>query len=272
MSNESAVQERTPEAVNGAANDNSYNEWADWNPKEYNREYYSEVTLDGRYLMEWVVESVALSPQVPLAIEFGSGPTVLHMLPLAPKADEIHVAEYLVPNREEVKLWKNGDPDTHDWRIFTHEFLRMEGNENPSDEECQAREDELRRKITQVTEGDAYLDDPTGSEGRASYGIVLSLCCADSATDNKDTWKLFMKNIASLIAPGGMWIISACGEHSHYKVGECRFPGACVSGRDMLNCLVELGFRDIDVRMREVPDSSGQGFGCTILARAIKPK
>jgi hypothetical protein len=269
MSSENSVTLDQP--LNAAA-DTAYNDWADWNPKEYNTEYYSEVTLDGRYLMEWVVESVALSGSVPLAIEFGSGPTILHMLPLAPKANEIHVAEYLAPNRAEVQAWVNNEPGTHDWSLFTRAFLQMEGNQNPSDEECAARENELRRKITSIVPGDAYLDDPIGPEGRARYPLVLSLCCADSATNSKETWKLFMKNIASLIAPGGMWIISACGEHSHYKVGECRFPGACISGRDMLDCLLDLGFRDVDVRMREVPDSSGQGFGCTILARAIKPR
>jgi hypothetical protein len=40
----------------------------------------------------------------------------------------------------------------------------------------------------------------------------------------------------------------------------------------MLNCLQELGFGDIDLRLRQVPDSAGQGFSTTILARAIKPE
>ena len=250
----------------------NYNDWSDWNAKEYNKEYYSEITLDGRFLMEWVAESVALSPEVPLAIEFGSGPTILHMLPLAPKVREIHVAEYLAPNREEIQSWLERDPDVHDWGIFSEDFLRMEGNADPTDADIRQREELLRERITKVMPGDAYHDDPVGEAGRARYPLVLSLCCADSATDNKDTWRLFMKNIASLIAPGGMWVISACGEHSFYKVGDRVFPGASISGKDMLSCLLELGFRDVDVRMREVPDSSEQGFGCTILARAIKPK
>ena len=248
-----------------------YDDWGEWDPRDYNKEYYSEVTLDGRYLMEWVVESVQLAPQAPLAIEFGAGPTVLHMLPLAAKAQEIHVAEYLEVNRQEIQRWLDKEPDVHDWGIFTEEFLRMEGNASPANEDVQRREELLRNRITRVMHGDAYLEDPVGPEGRGRYPIVLSLCCADSATNDKGTWKMFMKNISSLVAPGGMWIISACGEHSHYKVGDHVFPGACISGRDMLSCLLELGYRDVDVRMREVPDSSGQGFGCTILARAIKP-
>src|SRR5687768_15605291 len=105
-----------------------YNDWAEWDPRDYNKEYYSEVTLDGRYLMEWVVESLQLAPQAPIAIEFGAGPTVLHMLPLAAKADEIHVAEYLEVNRQEIQRWLDRAPDVHDWGIFTADFLRMEGN------------------------------------------------------------------------------------------------------------------------------------------------
>lgn len=249
-----------------------YANWDEWNPAVYNQEYYSEITLDGRYLMEWVVESVGISPPVDVALEFGSGPTVLHLLPLVSKAAEIHVAEYLPVNREEVQRWIDNAPDTHDWQQFTLEFLRMEGNIDPTNEEAQQREDELRQRITQVLAADAGEDDPLGAEKRGYYPLVTSLCCADSATDDKDTWRLYMRNIASLVSPGGMLILSACGEHSHYCVGERCFPGANISGQDMLACLIELGFRDIDIRMRQVPDSSAQGFGCTILARAIKPQ
>ncbi len=248
-----------------------YAAWDEWNPQEYNNEYYAEVTLDGLYLMEWVVESVAKSEPVDIALEFGAGPTILHQIPLVSKAREIHVSEYLTVNREEIQRWIDRAPGSHDWNVFTREFLKMEGHEDASAESVTAREEELRRKITAVLPCDANLDDPMGPEKRERYPLVTALCCADSATNSKDTWRLFMTNIASLVKPGGMLILSACGEHSFYKVGERVFPGACVSGRDMLSCLMDLGFRDIDVRMREVPDSSGQGFGCTILARAIKP-
>jgi hypothetical protein len=248
-----------------------YAAWDDWNPSVYNKEYYSEITLDGRYLMEWVVESVKLSPPVDVALEFGSGPTVLHLFPLAVKAKEIHVAEYLPANREEVQRWVDNQPGTHDWRQFTTAFLEMEGNSDPTDEQAQEREKEVRRRITRVLPADAGVTDPLGPDMRGYYPLVTSLCCADSATSEKETWRLYMRNIASLVKPGGMLILSACGEHGHYCVGERCFPGANISGQDMLACLIDLGFRDIDLRMREVPDSSAQGFGCTILARAIKP-
>ncbi|MBV9470956.1 MAG: hypothetical protein JO316_13840 [Abitibacteriaceae bacterium] len=249
-----------------------YADWKEWDPKDYNKEYYSELTLDGRYLMEWVEESVRLSPPVPVALEFGSGPTVLHTFPLVTKAKEIHLAEYLPVNRAEVEAWVANEPNTHDWSMFTKAFLEMEGHVNPTDADIAAREQDVRSRITRVLPGDAGQKDPLGPDMRGYYPLVTSLCCADSATNNKGTWRLFMENISSLVQPGGMWIISACGEHSYYCVGQRCFPGANISGRDMLNCLLELGYRDIDVRLREVPGSSEHGFGCTILARAIKPK
>lgn len=249
-----------------------YSAWEEWDPRDYNREYYSEITLDGQYLMEWVVECVQKAPPMDVALEFGSGPTVLHTFPLIKKTKEIHLAEYLQVNREEVQRWVNKEGDTHDWSQFTREFLRMEGNQSPSDAEVEAREEQVRQAITQVMHADAGEENPLGADKRGFYPLVTALCCADSATNDKDTWRLYMKNIASLVKPGGMLVISACGGHDFYRVGERRFPGACVSGRDMLNCLQELGFGDIDLRLRQVPDSAGQGFSTTILARAIKPE
>lgn len=256
--------------MNTLASDIEYSAWSDWNPTEYNREYYSEVTLDGRYLMEWIVESAQEAPDVDVALEFGSGPTVLHTFPLAAKAKEIHMAEYLPVNREEVQRWIANPSESHDWRPFTLEFLRLEGNPNPTDQQAQQREEQVRQRITQVMAGDAGEENPLGVDKRGFYPLVISLCCADSATNDKGTWQSYMKNIASLVKPGGMLVLSACGGHSFYKVGERAFPGACVSGRDMLSCLLDLGFRDIDLRLRQVPDSSEQGFSSTILARAIK--
>ncbi len=50
-------------------------EWSEWDPKDYNKEYYSEITLDGWYLMQWIVQSVQAVEPVDVALEFGCGPT-----------------------------------------------------------------------------------------------------------------------------------------------------------------------------------------------------
>src|SRR3712207_308357 len=105
-----------------------YAPWSEWDPKEYLDEYYAEVMPDERFATEWLVESLRRLPPLPAALEFGCGPTVHHVFPLVPKVGEVHLAESLPANRAEVRRWLEADPAAHDWRPFTLDTLRIEGD------------------------------------------------------------------------------------------------------------------------------------------------
>jgi hypothetical protein len=247
-----------------------YAAWSEWNPQDYNQEYYAEIMPDERFAMEWLVESMQKVPSVPVALDFGCGPTVHHTFPIVPRVREIHLAEYLPANRAEVEKWLAADANAHDWREFTLETLRLEGNPTPSDSEVREREREARERITRVFPGDAGDSNPLGPDARGFYPLVTSHYCAEGATNDKETWRLYMRNIASLVKPGGTLILSACGAAEFYCVGNRYFPCAGVNGQDVLASLGDLGFTDIDLRIRSVPDHSPQGYSSVIFARAVK--
>jgi hypothetical protein len=250
-----------------------YASWGEWSADEYLAEYYAEVMPDERFALEFLAESLRRLPRVPVALEFGCGPTVHHAFPLAVRAGEIHMAEYLPANRQAVEKWLSsggrGGDGAHDWAAFTREVLRLEG-EDTSDEAVRAREQQTRDRITRVVPADAGDTDPLGPEARGLYPLVTTHYCAEGATSEKETWRDYMRNIAGMVAPGGALIVSACGAAEYYLVGERRFPCAGVTAQDLLACLSGLGFGDIDLRVREVPDHSEQGYGSVLFACAIK--
>jgi hypothetical protein len=247
-----------------------YAEWSDWNPADYINEYYADITLDGHYAVEWVVESMQKVDPVDVALEFGTGPVVIFSMPMVLKAKAVHMAEYLPANRSEVEKWLRKDPDAHDWLIFTKDMLQMEGNVNPTDEEAREREQLSRERIKGIWHGDVGQSDPLGPGKREFYPLVVSYCCADSSTDSKATWDIYMQNIASMVRPGGTLILAACEGHRYYCVGERCYPGAGVNAEDLLAWLRRNGFINIDVRSRQVPDNSEQGFSSIMFGRATK--
>ncbi len=245
-------------------------DYSQWQPEEYLREYYGEVLPDEHFAMQFLVEAIARLEPVPVALEFGCGPTVHHALPMAPVAGEIHFADFLESNRVQVEKWLRSDDDAFNWRHFGRETLELEGNPAPTNEQITAREAMLRAKVTPVLFGDAFATDPLGASKRGFYPLVASHYCAEACTTDKSEWSQCMKNIISLVAPGGTLILSCCSSANAYAVGELFFPCAGVDETDVLASLRENGFTDIDLRVRQVPAQTEQGFSSVIFASAVK--
>jgi SAM-dependent methyltransferase len=244
--------------------------WDEWQPAEYLREYYRDVEPDERYLLEFLVEAMREIPPVPIALDFGCGPTVHRLFPLVPRVREFHLAEYLPLNRAAVAGWVAARPEAHDWSPFARETLRIEGDLAPPEARVYDRQQATRERISEIVPADAGEIDPLGRERRASYPLVTTHYCADSATDDLETWRRYMQNIAGLVRPGGHFVVSALGGSRGYRVGSHWFPGASITAQDVSDFLDAAGFTGIDLRERAVPDRTEQGYGSVIFARATK--
>lgn len=249
-----------------------YSGYSDWKPKDYLGEYYAQVMPDVRFTLEFLVESLREMPPISVALEFGCGPIVSYILPVVAKVQEIHMAEYLSSNRAELEKWLAGSDNAHDWRAFTLETLRLEGNSAPTTAEANTREQQARACITRVLPGDVTNADPLGPQMREFYPLVTAHYCAEAVSTSKETWRVYMQNIMSLVKPGGVLILSACGAGNFYRVGDRYFPCTKLNGQDVFASLCDNNFTNIDLRIRQVPDNSEQGFSNVIFARAVKPE
>lgn len=251
----------------------SLSDYSDWDPKTYLAEYYAQVMPDERFALEFLVEAARrLPPEANVLLEFGCGPTVHHLFPLVNRVAEIHLAEYHPGNRAEIENWLRREPGAPDWRDFAKETLALENNDGPapSNADVEAREEMVRARVTRVLPGDAFDTDPLGANRRGFYPLVATHYCAEAITRDIETWRACMRNIAGLVAPGGVLLLSACGAADYYVVGDQYFPCAGVRPADVLNSLVENGFGAIDLRVRQVPDHSEQGYSSVIFASGVK--
>jgi hypothetical protein len=202
---------------------------------------------------------------------FGSGPTLHHVFLAVPRATEIHLADYLPQNLEEIDRWRRRDPAAHDWTPFVRFTLQCEAGVEPGDGAIAARMEALRAAIGGLEHADASLSDPLGQEFRGRFATVLSPYCAEAATADKQLWAQYCRNIATLVRPGGYFLTSAVRRCSGYKAGERFFPAANIDEDDLRQVLLQ-DFRpdSVEVQVREVPAHREQGFSGILLARAIK--
>jgi NNMT/PNMT/TEMT family len=211
--------------------------WDDFDPDAYNSEYYTTVQADEIETLPFFVNAMRIATPNSPVLFFGVGPALHHVFLAAPYASEIHLAEYLPSNRHALEAWLHCDPLAHNWRPFVEYTLACEGIAQPSDDAVAQREALTRSKISALLEGDAGNVNPLGGTGCPPYSTVVSAYCADSATDNIGTWELYMRNIASLVRPGGLLITAALRRAAGYSVGGKLFPSAFIDETDLVSVL-----------------------------------
>jgi hypothetical protein len=242
----------------------------DWNAPDYLAEYYGTIMDDERHALAFLVESVRGLPQLERALDFGCGPCVHHCFALVPRVGEIHVADFVPGNLDEIARWRERQPGAHDWSDFAAETLTLEGIAATA-QNVARREGETRARLRRLMTGDVRARDPLGPAGRGAYPLVTSHYCAEAISTDKAVFQSNVRNLAGMVEPGGTLILSVCGAATSYRVGQRLFPCAGVTGEDVLAALLGVGFRELDLRVRSTPAHTPQGYSSVIFARARRP-
>jgi SAM-dependent methyltransferase len=243
----------------------------DWVPADYLNEYYAAgVQADEREVIRFFVSQMHGAPAGP-ALCFGCGPTLHHVFLLAPVASQVSLADYVPANLEEIDRWRAQAPGAHDWEPFVRYTLECESGTDASSHDVSRRMTLLRQRLAALLRGDATLDDPLGADLRAKFAIVLSPYCCEVVTTDKAKWARYMRNIASLVRPGGLFLTAAVRHCHQYKSGPRFFPTAHLDEDDLRAALLQ-DFRadSIDVSTRAVPEHDDRGFSGILLGRGVR--
>lgn len=251
---------------------NLYN--SHWDSQAYLREYYSlphipdDEVIVVRHLVQWLKQTGKIFTR---AIDFGCGPTVHLLAPIAPYVEEIHCADYLAENLAEIQKWRENRPDAHNWDLNIRHVLEVEKQANATDDEVEARKSLMRHKITTLRHCDLRAEQLLGEE--ITYDLVLSAYCVDASTNQKDEWCQLLGKLLALCAPigGAIVLLSSCCAHNYHLQG-VRLPFANVDEKDIANILANSGF-DLDQALIEkvsICDWAELGFDKVVIAIATK--
>lgn len=244
--------------------------WQDWDTRSYLSTFFAELGPDTFATLRFLSRELQCFRDHPAqrALDFGCGPTPIVSLAAAPYAREIHLADFIPTNVEEVQRWIDADPGAFSWDHAIAVILKLEGTE-PSAENIAQRATELRSKA-QTLLCDAALPYPLHRQTEP-YSLVLSIYCADSATSSKETWRQYIRNTTTLVAPSGRILIAALRHCRAYRSGEHTFPSANIDEADLEAILLEVGFsrNTLHIEVSDVPECAQEGFTSVIFARAI---
>jgi hypothetical protein len=152
--------------------------------RDYLATYYNQPpTMDEHTVLSFLARHYPRITGQPCAIEIGCGPTVHHVLPLAPYVSEIHMADYLPDNLEQVARWRDGAATAHCWHHYTSLTLQLEGRAETR-VAIEQREREVRDKMTSVMRCD--LKSSQALPSAAQYAAVGCFYVAENIGIVKD--------------------------------------------------------------------------------------
>uniref|UniRef100_A0ACB8EZ61 Uncharacterized protein n=2 Tax=Sphaerodactylus townsendi TaxID=933632 RepID=A0ACB8EZ61_9SAUR len=152
-------------------------------------------------------------------IDIGSGPTIHQFLSACESFREIVASDYTDQNREEMQRWLKREPGAFDWSAVVKYACQLEGDR----ETWLEKEEKVRRTIKQVLKCDVTQANPFAPLAVPPADCVLSVLCLETACKDLPAYNSAVKNIGSLVKPGGHLITIIALEANYYRVGKNRF-------------------------------------------------
>jgi len=245
-------------------------DWTEFDPSAYLNEYYADLGEENVAILRFYADVFHSMAPKSIMLDFGSGPTIYSLISAVTKVEEIHIVEYLEANRLELRKWFQGDNTAFNWRHFIQASLQMEKNGRCSAFDIMRRTAKIRNAVTSIGRCDVRQVPPF-VRGRQRYDVVASNFCAESITDSREEWRAFVRNIASLVAVGGTFLITALKKASCYSVGPVFFPAVSIDEKDLGGILCEAGFSSESIVIRTVAaDRPSRHYEGLMLAAAVK--
>lgn len=182
-------------------------------------------------------------------IDIGTGPSIHSLISASQHFKDIVVSDYTDSNRQEIKKWLNNEEGCFDWRPVIQYVCDLEGQRTPAQVEQQ-----LRQRVKQVLKCDVRLDNPFHPLTLEPADCIVTSLCLEAACKDLQIYRQSLRNIASLLRPGGLLVMVGVLGETFYVVGGQRFSCLNLSQATIEEILKELGFSVTEFNVLSAPN------------------
>ncbi|XP_044522266.1 nicotinamide N-methyltransferase isoform X1 [Gracilinanus agilis] len=173
-----------------------------------------------------------------LLIDIGTGPTIYQLLSACESFKEIVVTDYTDQNLEELSKWLKKEPGAFDWSPVVKYVCELEGDR----EKWAEKEERLRQKVKHSLKCDVTQSQPLGSVSLPQADCLLTALCLDAACKDLPTYQQALKNLSSLLKPGGFLVFIDALKSSYYMIGDQKFSSLSLTEEEVEDAVVKAGY------------------------------
>ncbi|XP_035674972.1 nicotinamide N-methyltransferase-like [Branchiostoma floridae] len=184
-------------------------------------------------------------------LDVGTGPTVYQLISASRVFTDIVCSDIHQGALEEIRKWKNDDTDAFDWSSALKHVSGLEGTR------WEERQGQLRRAIKDTVFCDVHNENPLHPAVFRPFDTIISTYCLEGACFNKgrSTYKKAVKNVCSLLKPGGYIILlSYIGVTYYLKDGKKDPDNLRLDTDFVLKSLSEAGITVLEASEFKTPD------------------
>uniref|UniRef100_F7C1T9 Indolethylamine N-methyltransferase n=1 Tax=Equus caballus TaxID=9796 RepID=F7C1T9_HORSE len=187
-------------------------------------------------------------------IDIGSGPTIYQVLAACESFKDITLSDFTDRNREELEKWLKKEPGAYDWTPAVRFACELEGNSDRWWE----KEEKLRAVVKRVLKCDANLGNPLAPVVLPPADCVLTLLAMECACCSLDAYRAALRNLASLLKPGGHLVTVVTLRLKSYMVGKRQFSCVPLEKEEVEQAVLDAGF-DIEQLLHSPRSYTVQG-------------
>lgn len=237
-------------------------------PRDYFNEYYAKLGDENQFLLNFFHREYQNLAKDSRVLEFGGGPTIYQILSAASAVKEIHFAEYLDANRSEIKKWLKGDVEALNWKPYLDHVSLLNGKE-ASEHNRRLLEDQVKSKVTEIFECDAYLPNPLINTAEDKFDIVSSNFCLECIDGRENVFVGFIEKIGKLVEKKGKLLLSLLKNAESYQIQNLNFPSFPINEEYIEKLLKSMNFSEIKIDTLHAEADQGYEGLITLSARKL---
>ncbi|XP_019622005.1 PREDICTED: nicotinamide N-methyltransferase-like isoform X1 [Branchiostoma belcheri] len=184
-------------------------------------------------------------------LDVGSGPTVYQLISASRVCPEIICSDIHKGALAEIKKWKNGDPNAFDWTDAVKFVCELEGTR------WESRQKQLQNAIKDTVVCDVFKENPLHPTVFSLFDTVITAYCLEGACWDKgrSTYADTVRNICSLLKPGGYFILMSYIGVTYYIEGGQKLPESLrLDPEFVLKSLSEAGITVLETSVYKTPE------------------
>lgn len=185
-------------------------------------------------------------------VDIGTGPSIYHLLSACESFPCIIATDFTDSNRQELERWMRREPGTFDWSEIVKTVCDLEGDrQNWVD-----KENKLRSRIQKVLKCDVTKSDPLDAPMAPLADCLVTALCLETACRDIDAYCQALRNITTLLKPGGHLVLIGVLGDSFYKVGEKTFFCLPLDEQTVRDAVTHAGYNIKDLEVYYIPDKT----------------